>query len=351
MIEYITLAFYIVFVSVFFQKKKKLLFLLTFVPLILFFGTRVDFGADYETYLQDYELQHDWTLSKYLISFMGGKFEPGFFFLIKICPSFDSLIFVCTALVLVPVAIFFYEFIPKGLFPLAFVLYLFNPSIFDSIIAMRSGIVIGLFLLAVVLKNRGFKIIAFLLVLLSGFFHLSGFLLVLFFLFSNKSLKHKRELLSSFIIVLMIIALLFSTIFGNLFMSIEMFSVYNGHITNTEEGIGFYFFSIIRVGFVIYILSLLRKGIIEDKYIWIAWLTIFDYFFFMIQGIDIMYRFVYYFYVVSIFFKCYVLRVDKSAKSTIYVGLSIAYLVYQFIGLTQFEQTRKYLWDYNSFLF
>lgn len=351
---YIFLALYILFVSVVFQKKN-LLFILTFVPLLLFFGTRVGMGVDYDTYMAKYELQHDWDLARYLLSAAGGKNEPGFFLLLKLLPSFNALIFLCSALILVPVAIFFYEFISKGYYPLAFVLYLFTPRIFESFIAMRSGVVVGLFLLAVVLKYRGYIKTSIAIVTLSGLFHMSGFLLIPVFLISGNFLKKHFIFASSIIIVLMFLALLLPTFWGEIFVqmsnSIDEFSDYREQVTNTNYGLGFYLFSIARAGFVIYILSLLKKGVIEDKYIWIAWVTIFGYFFNMVQGIETIYRFVYYFYLVTIPFKCYVLRVDKSEYSKIYVGLSILYLLYSFIGYTQLDQTQQFIWDYKSYLF
>lgn len=355
MIEYIFLSLYFVLVSILFKRKKNLLFILTFVPLLLFFGTRVDFGADYDSYLEQYDRHHDWSFDQYIFSFAGGKFEPGYFLLEKIFPSFNSLIFACTVLLLVPVAIFFYEFIPKEYYPLAFILFLFNPGIFDAIIAMRSGVVVGLFLLAVVLKYRGYRILPIALAVLSGTFHMSGYLLIPFFLLTDRFLKRNYRLLCTVVITLIVLALLSSTLFGDLIFKIsesyQEASVYNGHIVDTGAGLGFYLFSIIRTGFVIYILSLLKRGVVSDKFIWIVWLTVFDYFFYMIQGIDIMYRFVYYFYVTSIFFKCYVLRDDKSIASRVYVGLSILYLCYAFVAFASLEQTQRYFGHYKSFLF
>lgn len=351
---YIFLALYILFVSVVFQKKN-LLFILTFVPLLLFFGTRVGMGVDYDTYMQKYEMQHDWDLAQYLLYVAGGKFEPGFFLLYKFFPSFDWMIFGCTILVLVPVAIFFYEFIPKGYYPLAFVLYLFTPRIFESFIAMRSGVVVGLFLLAVVFKNRGYLKTAVSITILSGFFHMSGFFLVPVLLLSNRFLKENCNVLFNSIVVLMVIALLMPAFFGDLVIklteSVEELSDYKGHVANSEYGVGFYFFSMFRVGFVLYIFSLIKKKVIDDNYLWLAWMTIFGYFLYMVQGFEMMYRVVFYFYMLSIPFKCHVLKVDKSEYSKLYVGLSIAYLIYSFVSYTQLDQTQMFIWNYNSFLF
>lgn len=358
MVEYLILSLYIILISVAFQnkkKQKKLLFILVFVPLILYFGTRIDMGVDYEDYYEQFYNHKDWTFSHYLMIYSGEKFEPGFFFLEKLFPTFNSLIFACTLLYMIPLAIFFYEYIPKKYYALAFVLFLFNPKIFDSIIAMRSSIVVGLFLLAVLLRNRGFRKSAIIVVGLSGTFHLSGYFLFPAFLISDKNLKKHYNFLYVFIISLVVLALLSKTVFGTLLTQLSGYvnelSVYGGHITDTTGGMGFYLFSFVRAGFVLYILSLLRRDIISDKYLWFAWLTIFDYFFYMIQGIDVTYRFAFYFYVVSVVFKCEVLRIDKTIYSKLFISLSLLYLLYSFIGFMQEPQTQIYIWRYESFLF
>ena len=352
---YIPLALYIFLVSFFFQKKKNLLFILVFVPLLLFFGTRVDFGVDYETYLQRFELQHDWDFDQYKSYAMGGKFEPGFWWLIKVFPNFNSLVFFLAMLILVPLAILIYEFIPPKYYPLAFLLYLINPRNFESFIAMRSGVVVGLLLIAILLKYRGYKKISIAVALFSGLFHMSGYFLVPFFLISDRILKKNFSFFSILISIFIVLALISTTFYGELLNriteSIDELSDYKGHVYDTDYGLGFYIYSLFRVAFVVYILSLLKKGTIEEGYVWIAWMTIFGYFFNMVQGFEMTYRYAYYFYLISIPFKCYVLRVDKTSYSKMYVTLSVAYLLYYFVGYTQLDQVQQTMWHYKSFLF
>lgn len=353
--SYIPLAFYIVIVSLLCKRNKNLLFFLTFVPLLFFFGTRVEMGVDYEAYLLKYETQHDWSLAEYLFSVIGGKFEPGFFLLIKLLPDFNSLIFVCTALTLIPIVVFFYQFVPKQYYLLAIILYIFSPRIFESFIAMRSGIVIGFFLLAVLLKYRGYLKTAILLLILSSTFHMSGLLLVPVLLLSDKFLIKYSSVLSNGILVLMGIALVVPSFYGTIIVkltkSVQELQDYGGYVTDTRYGLGFFVFAIFRGIFSIYIISLIRKRIIDDKYLWLAWMTVFCYLFNMVQGVEITYRFVYYFYLLSIPLKCHVLQVDKSPYSKIYVFVSLIYLLYTFITFSQLDQTQMYLWKYDSFLF
>jgi len=203
--------------------------------------------------------------------------------------------------------------------------------------------------------RKGYLKIAFALVLFSGLFHMSGFFLAPVMLLSDRFLKRHTSLMGNVVIVLMILALLLPTIFGDIITrmteSVDELSDYKGHVADTGYGLGFYIFSVFRAGFAFYIFSLIRRKLIEDRYLWLAWMTIFGYFLYMVQGFEMMYRFVFYFYMLSIPFKCYVLKVDKSDNSRLYVGLSIAYLLYTFIGYTQLEQTQIFIWQYHSYLF
>ena len=127
---YIPLALYILFISLFFSKRKLLLSFLTFVPLLLFIGTRVGFRVDYEGYEVDFDILHDNDFVTYFLANIDGKFEPGFFFLIKMMPNYDSLIFASSLIYIISVSLFFYKFLPGESYFFAFLLWLFYPLFF-----------------------------------------------------------------------------------------------------------------------------------------------------------------------------------------------------------------------------
>lgn len=143
---YIPLAIYIVIVSYFFRKKKNIAIFLTFIPFLIFWGTKVDLGSDYGNYLYKYEMQHDMPFYYFLMDALDGKFEPGFFFLLKVMPSFNAVVFITSLFLISSVFLFFNEFIPKYSIYLALILWVFNSSIFNMFSAMRSSFVIGFFL-------------------------------------------------------------------------------------------------------------------------------------------------------------------------------------------------------------
>ncbi len=350
---YLLLAIFIVFVSIIFRKKKWLIFALTFIPLLLFWGTRLDFTPDYYSYLYKFEAQHDMPIYGFLFDAMEGKFEPGFFFLIKIMPSYNAVIFSTTLFLLLCIYIFFNEFVPQYSFPLALFLWLFNNSIFNTFSAMRSSILMGFFLLAVIAKIKSYNKTAIILTLLGSLFHMSGYFL-LFLIILPISFYHRwRYIVIPFMFIFSFCALLLPSVFPDILQSFvgvnDNFSDYEDYAKEADYGWGFYIFSLFRISFIMYILSLDRRHLIDEKYIWISWLTIICYLSMMLQ-IPIMYRFFNYLFLITVVFKCYVLKVDKSAVSKIYVGLSILYAIYCFYGYMHTEYMEFYA-NYHSFLF
>lgn len=351
---YIPLILYILLISLFIRKKEILLIVVTIVPLILFWGTKVNFGSDYENYLFKYERQHLISLSEYLLYATEEKFEPGFFFLIKIMPTFDSVVFTQALFLILSIYIFFKEFIPKYSLHLALFLWLFNSSIFNTFSAMRSSFVIGFFLLAIIAKTRHYNKIAVLLTLAGAQFHMSGYFLVILTLLPYNIFKKGQVFIKPFIFLFIFAALLLPSLFSDSLSSLielnKNLSVYEDYVSDTDYGVGFYVFSLFRLGFIIYILDLLQRNRIEEKYIWIAWLTIICYLFMMIQGIPIMYRVFNYLFLITVVFKCYVLKIDQSPASKIYVGLSILYAMFNFYKYMYSAQMPFYS-HYHSFLF
>lgn len=354
MYYYILLVVYIIIVSLLLKKRKWLMYVLTFVPLLLFWGTKVDFGPDYDNYLFKFNRQHDMPIYGFLMDTLDGKFEPGFFFLIKIMPSFDGVVFASTLFLLLAILVFFDEYIPKQSFPLALFLWLFNSSIFNTFSAMRSSFVISFFLLAIIAKNKSYYKTAILLTLIGAQFHMSGYFMVLFVLLPYNIFKSYQNTIKPFIFVFIVVALLLPTFFSNLLATVlesnANLSVYEDHVNETDYGFGFYIFSLFRVGFILYILDLLKRNRIEEKYIWIAWLTIICYLFMMMQGIPIMYRVFNYLFLITVAFKCYVLKIDKTFASKVYVGLSIGYALFRFYRY-MYSDIASYYELYKSFLF
>ncbi len=353
---YIPLALYIIAVSIFFREHKRIMLLMVFIPLLLFWGTREEFGADYFSYKDRFEYQHEWGLGTYIVYSLGGKFEPGFFLLMKLMPDYNSLVFICSLFYIIVLAIFFFELIPTKYYPLAFIMLLFCSSSFNAVHAIRSSITLGLFLLACIAKMKGHMKAAVTLVLISGTFHMSGFLLLLLLLPKNETLNKHYELLSIVTYSIFSLALLIPNLWASLLHNIvgqvdSLKEDYQSYIYERSVGIGFYLLSLLRLGFIIYILSLLKRKQFSGFLIWFAWVTILYYILQVIQNVEIIYRFSTYLYFVSIIFKCYILKVDKTVASKLFVGISIIYTLFNFYSITMNPLNDPTNQQYHSFLF
>lgn len=353
---YIPLAIYILVVSFYFQRKKVLLTILTFVPLFLFIGTRVGLGVDYDSYETRFSIQHDYDFATYVLANIDGKFEPGFFLLMKVAPDYNSFVFITSFIYVLSVAIFFYKLLPGRSYFLAFALWLFYPFFFESFVAMRSSLALSFFLLACCAKIDERKLLAVALVIISATFHMSGILLLIPILLPVRYIERHISGFATVFFVAAFLALslpfVFSDSLKSLFrLSANFSDAYMSHITDTSYGVGFYLFSFVRLGFIVYIVFLLKKGVLKGWICWVAWVTILYYVLLMVQGISIMYRFCTYLFLITVVFKCYVIKLDRTIYSKIYLTLSIIYALYFFYGLTQNDVYERYFHHYHSFFF
>lgn len=353
---YIPLALSILLFSLLFSNRKLFLTLLAFVPLLLFIGTRVGLGVDYDNYERIYNYQHDLDWQTYLIANIDSKFDPGFFLFLKLSPDYNSLIFFSSLIYVLSVAFFFFKLLPGKSYFLAFVLWLFYPLFFESFVAIRTSLALSFFLLACCAKNDDQKILAVILVVVSTLFHMSGVFLMIPILIPQKYIQQYYSEIAvgalSLALLFLLLPFVFPSLLRSLFaMSQNFDNVYSDYLNDTNYGIGFYMLSFFRLGFMFYIYSLLKKGVIKGWLIWFAIVTILYYLLLMVQGVSIMYRFCLYLYFVTLIFKCYVVKIDKSAFAKIYLTLSIVYAIYNFIGITQFPVYEKYFHHYHSFLF
>lgn len=353
MIEFLILTIYVLIISLLKFKNNKLQLTLCFLPVFLFLATRVGWTADYYNYEEMFELQHSWSWNDYLV-FSSSKFEPGFFYLIKILPSYRFLLFVVSLIYICAIFLFFYFYIPKRYYFLAFILWFYNPTFFESFAAVRSSIVLALFVFAVISKLKGMRLLSLSLIVISGFFHLSGFLLIPFILIPTNFLK-KRFTLTSFIVIIALAIIFISpTFFGNLISifitdsSIDNYSVYMGE---GKYGVGFYIFLFFRILFTLYLFSLIKKNLLTGDFLFFALIVIFYYVVASIPNIAIFYRFKTYLYPFIIALQCNVLLKDKSLLSKIYIILTLIYMLFSFYSFFGHPNYLPFFKDYKSSLF
>lgn len=352
---YIYVLFFAVIISQLLCKRNKLVALVvSFIPIILMVGTRVNWGQDYAAYELKYNLMSGWNFNQYILDASGGKFEIGFFTLINLSPSYNFLVFLCSALYIIPVFFLFYLLVPPKYCSLSILFWMFTPDFFGSFVAMRSSVMVGLLITAFLLKFYNYKKIAIIVSICSFFFHNSGILFTPIFFVDNDFVFRHREKSQLFVLGFCMIALFVPMFFSNLAnVILEETETLGGYVSYTNantKGLGFLIFSIFRIIFIFYVFDLIKKGYIEDRYLWLALFVIVYYCCCLIQGIEMMYRICGYSLPMLAVFMGYVLHVDGSMRSKTYVFLSLAYAVLTMYWFTQLPFYIPYFYTYESFL-
>lgn len=322
---------------------------------------RVNWSADYFNYEIMFDERHDWSWAMYILRTIDVKFEPAFFALIKYLPSYRWVMIVQSFFLIFSLYILFYRCIPVRTYPLAFVLWLFNTTFFESITAMRSTFVIVLFILAVIMKIEGRWKLAILLVILSGLFHNSGlFMLPLICIPSNFICKYFK--FSLFVIILLLfVALVAPTVYSDYLNSIMEDSEamdYSNYIQEVSYGLGYYFFTSIRIIIIVSLLSVLKKNILPEKYNYFIMITVAFYVMNSIPGIGLTYRINCYlrpFLIASLC--CYYYYINKNSKSVLgtyskfIVFVVVAEMLFNFLGFYSHPNYELYFVEYESAFF
>lgn len=129
------------------DKQWKWKLFLTFVPLFVYGAIRVDFGNDYATYEDIFE---QIKMSESFVLDFNAHEEVGFQLLNRILPSYRSLLVLNAFLLSLALAVFCYHNVPQNYLWLAIILIFLNPekNIFGSLVGIRNGLVVSLFLLS-----------------------------------------------------------------------------------------------------------------------------------------------------------------------------------------------------------
>lgn len=352
MLEYFILTIYILVISLIRFRNIKLKLLFCFIPFFLFIATRVGWTADYYNYEDMFLEQHSWSWTEYFL-FSSNKFEPGFFLLIKILPSYRALLFVVSLIYSSSIFLIFYKYIPNKYYFLAFFLWFYNPTFFESIAAVRSSIVIALFIYAAHLKINGRILFSVLLIIISGSFHRSGMLLLPLLLVPLDFIK--KNLTITTISLLLIAGFVFLTpdILINKIvdtLSDSTFSSYTNYIEETQIGLGYFITTTLRVLFIVYFLYLIKIGVIEGKYTWLVLIILFSYLITSLPSIQIGYRFNIYLNPLIIVLQIYVLSRDKTIFSKLYIALSIIMMLFYFSSFFKHPNYIPFFLNYNSTL-
>ena len=293
MIEYFIIAFFTLIISVVNFRSRKLQLLICFLPWAVLIAGRVDWTSDYPSYDVMFDERHYWTWIRYLATAAVSRFEPAFFALLKYLPSYRAVIIFQAVCYIGTLYWFFYKFIPPKTYPLAFTLWMFNSTFFESFAAMRSTFVIILFICAVVQKIEGKFILSVVLIVISGLFHNSGWMMLPFIFIPNDFLKKHIKLSTIGIAMVLMLALISPSIYSNLLLSTMEDSEsmdYSNYIETQSYGLGYYVFTMIRVLIIGYLIYVVKRFSIPKQYIYIATIAIAFYIMNSIPDIGLTYR-------------------------------------------------------------
>ena len=331
MVAFYILAFYIIIISLCKFKSKNKQLLVCLVPLFLFIATRIGWTSDYFAYEDMYDMQHDWTFVDYMFTMMDVKFEPGFFLLIKLCPSYRFLVVIVSACFIFAIFLIFKNYVPSKYLFVVFILWFFNPNFFSSISAMRSNIVISLLLLAVYAKINNKNPISICLVILSGFFHRSGFIFIPFFLISNDFLLKYWKLSFLGSILVIGVALFLPSFWTSTLKDVledSSMSGYTYYIEVNSFGLGYYLFTFMRISFILYIFYLIRRYEINDFQSYLLCFLIFYYVLASIPNLGLISRIITCIRPLFSVAMCNVLTIDRNRiSSSAFIFINIAYML------------------------
>ena len=154
------------------EWKRKLFW--TFLPLFVFGALRVDFGNDYQGYVNYFNEFH--TKGPFVFD-ESSHAEIGFQLLCYLMPTHRSVLVLNSLLLCLAFALFIYHNVPKHYMWVAIVIIFLNveKNIYGSMVGLRNGFAVTAFLLgSIYIQKR--KLIPFALItLISMSFHTSAF--------------------------------------------------------------------------------------------------------------------------------------------------------------------------------
>lgn len=219
------------------DKEWRRKIILTFLPLFVFGALRVNFGQDYLAYEAIFLEHHDvesFSYDQYAHS------EIGFQLLCYLVPSFRFLLVLNSFLLCLSLGCFIYRNVPRNYLWLAVILIFLNPekNIYGSLVGMRNGFAVALFLLSVVFIQRR-QIMAFVIMtLLAMSMHTSAVVYMpIAYLVGRNTYLTKKEIVV-WIVVMIIFAVMAQTTLLNLAAPFvhEYLDRYDSYMNNDGGG-------------------------------------------------------------------------------------------------------------------
>ena len=242
-------------------KKNKYFLVIPFLILLMFESLRYDYGNDYFSYYNIFNLIHD-----------GNEIfqkEILFYIINKYMFNFQVMIALIEGLFLYLIYKLIYKNLEKEYYFIAIFLFLFNPYIFlISLSAIRQTLAICIFIFAIQFAYKR-KIIPFICtILLASLVHKSAiFLLPVYFIANDKTISKKTVWI---IIIILIFLLLMPNVFNNLLYSVLSLVNDNNYLNyalnSKESSVASLMFAIIIFIYLILNISKLKgKNLVYTK--------------------------------------------------------------------------------------
>lgn len=191
--------YFVFFITLFIQlvpvctdKAYRLRLFFTFLPLFLFGSLRVDFGLDYQSYLNFYNQVHQYSD----IFLINERMEWGYVMLNKLSPSFRFLIVFTSALTCASYYYLFYKTVPAKYTWLAIILLFLSGdmTIFFMFSGIRNAMAISILIFGIsFIKDRNLLYFIFITVFASLFHSSALIFLPLAFVVGRNTPLTKRE--------------------------------------------------------------------------------------------------------------------------------------------------------------
>lgn len=204
-----------VFVAFLLRDKKGLL--MAFIIIFLFAALRYDFGNDYMSYLENFELIKNTDINPF-------GTQTLFYFLNTISPTFFIFILITSVLTIYPVYFIIKNNMGPEYYAFAVFIFVINPYIFlMNLSAMRQALATMCFIIAVQFSVKK-KIIPYvLMIIIASLFHKSAIVLLPFYFWINEK-RVKNWHIVTIVVSILVLLLMPENLYNIIIEVLEIFN-------------------------------------------------------------------------------------------------------------------------------
>lgn len=290
MVIYWILASLIVLIQLLPGREEKHYKVKLYISLFLLFvygAFRVDYGLDYESYVDYFEDVKQFGLEA------NDRMELGYYFLNKLLPSFRVLFIIQTLLICIAYHLLFRWYIPSKLAWLGFLLLFLNgpQTVFFMLNGIRNGMAISIFILSTYFIHKRKLFLFGISIFVAYWFHSSVILFapIAYFVANGKTITKKNIIF--WLTIMVFTAISFETVLLNyidIFINtyFERYSTYVDFVKDKGEGAGILALIFSLLTTVLFFLNVKGKTM-TDKENMIVKLTFLFFFSFLLGPLNV----------------------------------------------------------------